>query len=111
MSSFNYYLNFNKLNTVATKKGYFVSYREDISHSRVSHYLKSIEIKRENDIDAIYTISHELGHCYIYTRIRHKILNEITAWIIGFCICIKVRVPIKKRFFTLAYESLMTYWI
>lgn len=103
----NYELNFNKLNEVAKKKGYVVSYRSHIHCSRVSHRLRAIEIKRESDIDTIYTFSHELGHCYI--QINHKKLNEIAAWIIGFCLCVKEGISIKKRFFTLAYESLKTY--
>lgn len=111
MGSFNYELNFSRLNEVAIEMGYMTSYRKDIKCSRVSHYLKAIELKRESDVETIYAFSHEIGHCYIHTKIEHKTLNEIAAWIVGFGICLGMGVPVNIRFFTLAYESLKTYWI
>lgn len=110
MVAFNYELYFNKLNNVAIKKGYVVSYQSHISCSRVSHSLKAILIKRESDKDTIYAFSHELGHCFIHNKVKHKILNEILAWIIGFGLCVREGVPIRARFFSLACESLKSYW-
>jgi hypothetical protein len=106
----NYYLYFNKLKSIASNKyGYSISSIRPNHTSRVNHTRKIIEIRKGNNIEVLYEFCHELGHCAIHIRVKHKFINELLAWVVGFIICVQLKIP-KRKYWHHAIYCLRSYF-
>jgi hypothetical protein len=107
----------------ANDMGYHISRQKgSVNYSIKTIYLDS----NEYDITKqSYLLSHELGHIQVFRFLssfklftwyykltkKHlliRMLNECVAWLIGFFLCIRFKVPLKG-FYTYAFDCLKTY--
>ena len=96
------------LDSIAEKKGFKI-FGSPLNISRVNHIQKIITIQAFITDKRNITMSHELGHIYLFKVWKWMIvINELMAWIVGYLVCKKNRID-TKDFWKIARKCLKTY--
>lgn len=108
----------SKLVDYAKSLGYEVNYTSSRPNAMNFNH-KVIFLPQIMNMESIFTLAHELGHCVDYKNNKfntnsykknkpYRLLKEFTGWVNGFVIC-KLHDISTKKYFRYAFKMWMTY--